>query len=114
MVEHFEQILRGHLGHVSEDVDGKLTPENGSQYKRSVALLREVPQPTRDHVVDGLRQDEGRSRRRVETAFCLQQTHDLADEERIALSLLVNGANKLIARRLTADELDVPRNVPLV
>ncbi len=115
-VEPFEELLGRRPGERREHVEAELATDRRRDAQHLVAGGGEPLQPSPDHLAHALRHGElgaGDLSLGAEAPFGHQETHDLADEERIALGLAVHRRDELGRRCRPRRHLDVARHVVL-
>lgn len=101
LVEHVQQVVASELARALERLEAELAPDHRREREDAAAVVGEPLQATLDHVTHtlGNRQAPQRlTRRGLETPFVHQQTHHLANEERIAFRLAVDGGDDVAWR----------------
>ena len=99
-----------------EQVDLELAPDHGGPGQDEVALVRELVEAAANDLADPLRNSHehvAQVARPVQPALRGEQAHDLGDEERVPLGLLVDCAHQLRARLNVRGHLDEARHVRL-
>src|SRR5919201_666632 len=95
LVQRVQQLILRDACEPSERVETELPPEHRSKDERAVALLREVTKAASDDVADALWDRDARGVG-VQASLGREQSHDLANEERISLRLLVDPREYLL------------------
>ena len=113
LVERVEQLDLWDTAHSRERDQAELPSEDRGEDKHLVALLREVAEAAGDDITNALGNRETRRFSSVEASLRGQQPHDLANEERVAFSLLVNGDDEFLTGRLAGRELDETSDLAL-
>ncbi len=106
LVERVQQIVFGDIRYAGECVEAELAPEHAGEREHPVRLIRQVTQPSSDDVADALWDEELRGVSLIEASLFGEQSHDLADEQRIALGFLVDDIDEISTRSLGRNELD--------
>jgi hypothetical protein len=111
-VEELEDAVRRVLARPRKRLEVELAAEDRREYQQAIALVREVGESASDDVADVLRDGKpnlGAGGRRDPLEG--EEAHDLADEERIPLGLLVQRRDELGRGDLRRCRLDVGRHV---
>ena len=109
LVEHVQQVVAGEFAPALERLEAELAPDHRREREDAAAVVGEPLQATLDHVTHtlGNRQPpQGLTHRGLETPFVHQQTHHLANEERIAFCLAVDSDDDVAWREDSRRQLN--------
>ena len=114
LVEQFEKGVELESADSRQRLEIELAAQHRGQAEQPVALVREMAQAAADHLSHALRDCERPRCRLTQASLRREQTHDLPDEERVALGLGMHGGAQFRCGPVRGGELDEAGDVCLV